>query len=74
MSSRNWLVRIQDIIDSTCTIRDCAAGLTFETFCENKVIVKAVLYDYMIIGEASKLASLKVLIANLSIGIPCFNI
>lgn len=54
MSSRNWLVRIQDILDSTCTIRDCAAGLTFETFCENKVIVKAVLYDYMIIGEASK--------------------
>ena len=54
MSSRNWLVRIQDILDSTCTIRDCTAGLSFETFCENKVIVKAVLYDYMIIGEASK--------------------
>lgn len=54
MSSRNWLVRIQDILDSTCTIRDCTAGLTFEAFCENKVIVKAVLYDYMIIGEASK--------------------
>ena len=36
MSSRNWLVRIQDILDSTRTIRDCAAGLSFETHTTGK--------------------------------------
>lgn len=54
MSSRNWLIRIQDILDSANTIRNCTEGLTFETFCENKVVVKAVLYDFIIIGEASR--------------------
>jgi len=54
MSSRNWKLRIQDILDSANNIIDCTKDLTFETFCENKVIRKAVLYDYMIIGEASR--------------------
>ncbi|MGL6282942.1 MAG: HepT-like ribonuclease domain-containing protein [Microcoleaceae cyanobacterium] len=54
MSSRSWQIRIQDILESACNIVECTKDLTFETFCENDIIRKAVLYDYMIIGEASR--------------------
>ena len=54
MSSRSWQFRIQDILESANNIIDYTKDLTFETFCENKIIQKAVLYDYMIIGEASR--------------------
>jgi uncharacterized protein with HEPN domain len=54
MSSRGWQIRIQDILESACNIVEYTKDLTFETFCENDIIRKAVLYDYMIIGEASR--------------------
>ena len=54
MSSRYWQIRIQDILTAACNIREYTQELTFEQFSENKLVVKAVLYDYMIIGEASR--------------------
>jgi len=54
MSSRNWLSLIQDMLNSACTITEYLQGLTFETFCQNKMLVESVLYNYVILGEASK--------------------
>jgi uncharacterized protein with HEPN domain len=54
MSSRKWQQRIQDILESAISIQENSQGLTFETFCENKLLIKAILYDYLIIGEASR--------------------
>jgi uncharacterized protein with HEPN domain len=48
MSSRNWLIRIRDMLDSANTLKEYTQGLTFETFCKNKMLVQSVLYNYII--------------------------
>jgi uncharacterized protein with HEPN domain len=52
--SRDWQLRIQDIMTSTTTIIKPTAGMTFEDFQMNQTIIKAVLYDFVIIGEATR--------------------
>jgi uncharacterized protein with HEPN domain len=52
--SRNWQLRIQDIILSIHAIEQSTKGLTFEEFAKNQMIVKAVLYDFVVIGEATR--------------------
>jgi len=53
VSSRAWDLRIQDILDSINAIAKRLESLTFEDLVTNKTIAKAVLYDFVIIGEAS---------------------
>ncbi len=53
MSSRAWDLRIQDILDSINAIANRLERLTFEDLVANETIAKAVLYDFVIIGEAS---------------------
>ncbi|MDJ0904170.1 MAG: DUF86 domain-containing protein [Xenococcus sp. MO_188.B8] len=53
MSSRVWQLRVQDILDAVTSIEQRTAGMTFENFAANETIVKSVLYDFIIIGEAS---------------------
>ncbi|NMG20355.1 HepT-like ribonuclease domain-containing protein [Brasilonema bromeliae] len=53
MPSRDWRLRIQDIVQSIAAIRQRTAGMTFEQFQGNETIAKAVLYDFIIIGEAA---------------------
>jgi uncharacterized protein with HEPN domain len=52
--SRDWLFRIQDIVESITEIEQRTQGITFEEFAKNQTIVKAVLYDFVIIGEATR--------------------
>ena len=54
MPSRNWRLRLQDILKSIGEIEQCTKGITFEQFARNQTTVKAVLYDFIIIGEASR--------------------
>ncbi len=54
MPSRDWKLRIQDIIESIDEILQRTENMIFEDFRENRTIVKAVLYDLGIIGEAAK--------------------
>ncbi|HAX80663.1 MAG TPA: DUF86 domain-containing protein [Cyanobacteria bacterium UBA11372] len=54
MPSRDWRLRIQDILQSIAEIEQRTSGITFEEFERNKTIVKAVLYDFVIIGEATR--------------------
>jgi uncharacterized protein with HEPN domain len=53
MPSREWPLRVQDILESITEIEESVRGITFEDFAKNPMLVKAVLYDLIIIGEAS---------------------
>lgn len=54
MPSRDWRFRIQDIVASITEIEQRAKDITFEEFAKNQTIVKAVLYDFVVIGEATR--------------------
>ena len=54
MSSRAWQFRVQDIIDAITSIEQRTAKMTYEKFAANETVVKSVLYDFIIIGEASR--------------------
>ncbi len=53
MPSRNWQLRIQDILNAVNSIQRCMAEMSFEEFEQNETDVKAVLYDFVVIGEAA---------------------
>lgn len=53
MSSRSASARIQDILDAIHSIQSRTANLSFDEFSRNETLVKAVLYDLIIIGEAA---------------------
>ena len=53
MPSRNWKVRLQDILNAISSIEQRIDGLSFAEFAENETLVKAVLYDFLVIGEAA---------------------
>ena len=53
MSSRAWQQRIQDILTAINDIQNRVVHLTFEQFASDTTIAKAVLYDFIIIGEAA---------------------
>jgi uncharacterized protein with HEPN domain len=52
--SRNWQLRIQDILQAIDEILQWTAGMEFEDLMANSTVVKAVLYDFGIIGEATR--------------------
>lgn len=54
MPFRDWRLRLQDILESISEIEQFTKGITFEQFANNQITVKAVLYDFIIIGEASR--------------------
>lgn len=54
MPFRDWRLRIQDILESISEIEKRTKGMTFEEFAKNQTTVKAVLYDFIIIGEATR--------------------
>jgi len=52
-ASRDWRLRIQDILQAAQDIADFTEGLSFEEFQNNKMLVQSVLYNFVIIGEAA---------------------
>ena len=54
MSSRAWQFRVRDIINAVNSIEQRTAKMTYEEFAANETVVKSVLYDFIIIGEASR--------------------
>ena len=54
MPSRDWRLRIQDILQSITEILQRTEGMKFEDFMADRTIIKAVLYDLGIIGEAAR--------------------
>ncbi|AFY36475.1 protein of unknown function DUF86 [[Leptolyngbya] sp. PCC 7376] len=53
MPSRDWQLRVQDILQAAQDIEDFTADMTFEEFENNKMVVQSVFYNFVIIGEAS---------------------
>lgn len=53
MPPRNWLFRINDILDAISAVRKYVAGMTYEDFLEDRKTVDAVIRNLIIIGEAS---------------------
>ncbi|MFN9861456.1 MAG: DUF86 domain-containing protein, partial [Pseudanabaena sp.] len=53
MPSRDWRLRITDILQAVQDIEQFTHGMTFEEFSKNKMVVQSVLYSFVIIGEAS---------------------
>ncbi|TRU31957.1 MAG: DUF86 domain-containing protein [Microcystis aeruginosa Ma_MB_F_20061100_S20] len=54
MPSRDWRILLQDILESITAIEQRTKGMTFEEFAKNQTTVKAVLYDFIILGEATR--------------------
>ena len=54
MSSRAWQFRVRDIINAINSIEQRTAKMTYEEFAANETVVKSVLYDFIVIGEASR--------------------
>jgi uncharacterized protein with HEPN domain len=53
VSSRNHLLRLQDIIDAIEKIQTYTSGMTFDQFSMNELVVDAVLMKFTVIGEAT---------------------
>jgi uncharacterized protein with HEPN domain len=53
VSSRDWQRRVQDILEAIASIQRLTAEMTFDQFVADEAIVKAVLYNFIIIGEAA---------------------
>jgi len=51
--SRNWQLRIQDVLNAINSIQRSTAKISFQEFEQNEILVKAVLYDFVVIGEAA---------------------
>lgn len=54
MPSRDWRLRIQDILEAIAEIEDFTEGMTFASFATDKKTIKAVISNISIIGEAAR--------------------
>ncbi|MGH8475505.1 MAG: HepT-like ribonuclease domain-containing protein [Methylococcales bacterium] len=52
--SRDWLLYLDDLVQSAEKICRYVDGLSFEEFCANEPIFDAVLFNLQVIGEAAK--------------------
>jgi uncharacterized protein with HEPN domain len=50
---RDWQLRVRDILNAIASIQQLTAGISFEEFADNQMVAKAVLYDFVVIGEAA---------------------
>lgn len=53
MPLRDWLFRINDILDAVSAVRKYVAGMTYEDFIADRKTVDAVIRNLIIIGEAA---------------------
>ena len=54
MSPRNWEQRVRDMIASARIILDFTAGMTFDAFLNNAQTIRAVAFEFTILGEAAR--------------------
>jgi len=53
VSSRGWQLRVQDILSALDLIQHRLDSLDFETFSINTVLAESIVYQFIVIGEAS---------------------
>ncbi|MBI5528390.1 MAG: DUF86 domain-containing protein [Deltaproteobacteria bacterium] len=54
MPRRDWIERIEDILDSIRRIRSYVEGMDFDAFFRDRRTSDAVLWNIMVIGEAAR--------------------
>lgn len=54
MPPREWLVRVEDMLDAVTAVSDFVKGMTFDAFREDRKTVDAVVRNLEVIGEAAK--------------------
>ena len=54
MSSRDWQLRVQDILNAIASIQKSTANMTFKKFLAEEIIIKAVIYDFIFMGKAAR--------------------
>lgn len=52
MPSREFRLRVQDILSEITIVEEITTGLNFEAFTQNQQALRAVLYSLAVIGEA----------------------
>ena len=52
MPSREFKLRLQDMLTEITVVEETVAGLTYETFSKNEQALRVVLYSLAVIGEA----------------------
>jgi uncharacterized protein with HEPN domain len=50
--SREFVLRVQDMLAEIVVVEETIAGLSFDTFAQNRQALRAVLYSLAVIGEA----------------------
>lgn len=60
MPTRDWKLRIEDILEAIEGISQFIKGMNYKTFCADTKTLKAVLYSIAIIGEAARLVPLEI--------------
>jgi uncharacterized protein with HEPN domain len=60
VSSRSWQLRVGDILAAIAAIRERTAGMSLAEFERDRTVMKAVLYDFIVIGEATRNISVEV--------------
>lgn len=53
MPPREWRLRLEDILECIEEIERFTAGLSFDEFAKDRKTLKAVDYDFVVIGEAA---------------------
>jgi uncharacterized protein with HEPN domain len=53
MPSRNWKLRIQDILESVAAVEGYVAGMTFQEFVRDRRTIDAVVRRFTVIGDAA---------------------
>ena len=54
MPPRDWLLRIEDILEAAASIEAFVAGMSFDDFCSDKKTMDAVVRNFEVIGEAAR--------------------
>lgn len=54
MSSREWIFRVQDILEAITKVGRYVENMTLVQFRQNELVIDAVIRNFEIIGEASK--------------------
>ena len=54
MQVRDWRFKIEDILEAVQDSLELTQGMDYETFCQDKRTLKAVLYNLAVIGEAAR--------------------
>lgn len=64
MPSRDWKLRIRDILESVAAVESYVAGMTFEAFEGDQKTIDAIVRRFTVIGEAANHVPAQICLRN----------